>query len=194
MQGRIFKIFFVLLLVILPGVLDAQSALININTAGSTELETLNGIGPAKAQAIIVYRSTNGPFQTIEDIQNVSGIGPVTFNNIKDFITVGDVNVPEEDEEETTTTTNTSTSSGDSNSSVHYSSGPLSAKKSSAAGVALSAGRDRLGSVGSPLEFMVDTDMGYTRSSIFKWNFGDGSEGAGDVLNHTYEYPGARVR
>ncbi len=63
--------------------------LININTGAQADLETLNGVGPATALKIIAYREENGPFATIEDIVNVSGIGPATFEKIKDFITVG---------------------------------------------------------------------------------------------------------
>lgn len=61
---------------------------ININKANETELQTIPGIGPSKAKAIIEYREQNGPFQQIEDIQNVSGIGEKTFEKLKDFITV----------------------------------------------------------------------------------------------------------
>lgn len=61
---------------------------IDINTADATQFETLPGIGPTRAQAIIEYRNTHGPFQTIEDIQNVSGIGPATFENLKNHIFV----------------------------------------------------------------------------------------------------------
>lgn len=61
---------------------------ININTASQGELESLSGIGPVRAKAVIEYRLEHGPFREIEDIQNVSGIGPVTFENIKFFITV----------------------------------------------------------------------------------------------------------
>lgn len=61
---------------------------ININAASKESLETLPGIGPAKAIAIISYREQNGPFGKIEDIQKVSGIGPATFNQIKDLIIV----------------------------------------------------------------------------------------------------------
>lgn len=62
--------------------------LININTATQAELESLPGIGPALAQRVIAYREANGPFQSIEDIMKVSGIGPKTFEKIKDLITV----------------------------------------------------------------------------------------------------------
>ncbi len=61
---------------------------ININTAKQSELESLSGIGPVLAQAIIQYRLENGPFKEIEAIQEVSGIGPVTFEKIKPYITV----------------------------------------------------------------------------------------------------------
>lgn len=64
------------------------SAKVNINTATSEQLQTLNGIGPSKANAIIDYREKVRRFSKIEDILNVSGIGEATFNNIKDKITV----------------------------------------------------------------------------------------------------------
>lgn len=61
---------------------------ININTASADELDLLPGIGPSKAQAIIDYRKKNGPFHSLVEIQNVSGIGPKTFEKLKDLITV----------------------------------------------------------------------------------------------------------
>lgn len=61
---------------------------VNINTAKQTELETLPGIGPSTAQKIIDYRTKNGKFQSIEDIQNVKGIGDGKFEEIKDIICV----------------------------------------------------------------------------------------------------------
>jgi competence protein ComEA len=61
---------------------------VNINTATAEELESLPGIGEVTAQRIIDYREANGPFETIEDIQNVSGIGPKTFEGMRDLITV----------------------------------------------------------------------------------------------------------
>ncbi|HNB39919.1 MAG TPA: ComEA family DNA-binding protein [Anaerolineales bacterium] len=77
---------------VLPGATEASSSgssqdLININTASVEELDSLPGIGPTIAQRIIDYRDENGPFQTIEDILNVSGVGPSTFDQIKDLIT-----------------------------------------------------------------------------------------------------------
>jgi competence protein ComEA len=64
-----------------------ESELVNINTASVEELDKLPGIGPTIAQRIVDYRTENGPFSVIEDILNVSGVGPSTFDNIKDFIT-----------------------------------------------------------------------------------------------------------
>lgn len=61
---------------------------ININNATQIELERIAGIGPVIAKAIIQYRQENGPFEKIEDIQKVSGIGPDTFEKIKPRITI----------------------------------------------------------------------------------------------------------
>lgn len=61
---------------------------VNINTADSETLQTLDGIGEAKAKAIIEYRNKNGDFKNIEDIKNVSGIGDSVYEKIKENITV----------------------------------------------------------------------------------------------------------
>ena len=60
---------------------------ININTADETMLSQLKGIGAAKAKAIVEYREAR-PFETIEDIMKVSGIGEKTYEGIKDSIVV----------------------------------------------------------------------------------------------------------
>ena len=56
---------------------------VNVNTATQAQLETLHGIGPGKAKAIIDYRTKNGPFKSIADIDKVPGIGPGTMKHIK---------------------------------------------------------------------------------------------------------------
>ena len=72
-----------------PGGGGSAGALVDINAATAAELETLPRIGPTMAQRIIAYREANGPFAAIEDIQDVPGIGPATFEGLKDLITVG---------------------------------------------------------------------------------------------------------
>jgi len=72
-----------------PEIATATTELIDINTASNAELDTLPGIGPTTAQKIIDYREQNGPFVNTEDIINISGIGPGTYERIKDLITVG---------------------------------------------------------------------------------------------------------
>ena len=62
--------------------------LVNINTADSAELQTLSGIGVAKAQAIISYREANGGFARLEDLMKVDGIGEATFQKLKSAITL----------------------------------------------------------------------------------------------------------
>jgi len=61
---------------------------VNINTANQTELQVLPGVGPAIAQRIIDHREANGPFRIIEEITDVSGIGPARFADIRDLIVV----------------------------------------------------------------------------------------------------------
>nr|WP_076387893.1 helix-hairpin-helix domain-containing protein [Vaginimicrobium propionicum] len=64
------------------------SSKINLNTATQSQLETLPGVGPATAQAIINYRDTNGTFSDITQLQNVDGIGAKTFAKLSGLVTV----------------------------------------------------------------------------------------------------------
>lgn len=66
----------------------ADSQRVNINTAGLSELTSLNGIGPGKAQAILDYREEHGGFSSIEEIKQVGGIGETIYDKIKAHIEV----------------------------------------------------------------------------------------------------------
>jgi len=70
------------------GTAASTSPLVNINAATTAELETLPDIGPATAQAIVEYRETYGLFEAVEDVMEVPGIGPTTFEKIQGRITV----------------------------------------------------------------------------------------------------------
>lgn len=70
-----------------PSRLPAMGGKVNINTADAAALESLPGIGPALAQRIIEYRQAHGPFERIEDVMDVSGIGTATFEGMEDLIT-----------------------------------------------------------------------------------------------------------
>jgi competence protein ComEA len=90
MKKRTFKLAMCILLIsmlVAPAFLMAAEK-INLNTATLEELMTLDRIGPKYAQRIIDYRDTYGPFEKIEDIMKVKGIGPKTFEANKDKITV----------------------------------------------------------------------------------------------------------
>ena len=64
-------------------------AAVDINTATQAELEALQGIGPAKAKAIVEHREKNGLFASTEGLIEVDGIGPGTMKQLRDSITVG---------------------------------------------------------------------------------------------------------
>ncbi len=65
-----------------------HSAFININRATAGQLDSLDGIGPVIAKRIVEYRTLNGPFISIEDLQKVSGIGVAKFEQIKSKLRV----------------------------------------------------------------------------------------------------------
>ena len=66
----------------------SSSGVININTATAEELDSLPGIGPSTAAAIVEDRERNGPFASPEDLMRVSGIGEGKFSKLKDQIRV----------------------------------------------------------------------------------------------------------
>ncbi|GEM_PF-603404 len=71
-----------------PGSLSGP---VDINTAGADELQSVKGIGSVKAAAIIKFRTQNGPFTDIAQIKKVKGIGPATFEKIREQITIGEI-------------------------------------------------------------------------------------------------------
>ncbi|MBS1401793.1 MAG: helix-hairpin-helix domain-containing protein [Oscillospiraceae bacterium] len=70
----------------------AEPERININTATAAELESLPGIGPKLAARIVDYRAANGPFQSPEELMNVSGIGEKTYAGLAEQIIAGTAN------------------------------------------------------------------------------------------------------
>lgn len=69
-------------------------AAVNVNTADKAQLESLKGIGPVKAQAIIDYRAQHGPFRSLEDLDKVPGIGKATLEKIKDDVSFSGASAP----------------------------------------------------------------------------------------------------
>jgi competence protein ComEA len=65
-----------------------KGALVNINTADEATLETLNGVGPVLGAAIIQYRTEHGPFASVDQLDEVSGIGPATLEDLRSQVTV----------------------------------------------------------------------------------------------------------
>ncbi len=78
--------------VLLPTFLDAEEEddMVNLNTASAEELTSLPGIGEVLAARIVAYREEHGPFQTLDDLMQVSGIGSKVVEEIRDRATLKD--------------------------------------------------------------------------------------------------------
>jgi competence protein ComEA len=70
------------------GMSSATDGKVHVNTASAEELETLNGIGKAKAEAILKYREEHGKFQSVEDLKEVPGIGESTIDRFREQVVV----------------------------------------------------------------------------------------------------------
>ena len=160
----------------------------------SSENAVTKTISTGSANKNFRYRdSTKGTFTlTVKATGRTSG----EVWNANQIITISDSasasTTTETTTEESSTANSTSVNQSSSSSglsSSHYGAVSLSSLKT-LPGFEVSAGRDRLGVAGSPLEFEVETNLEYKNNSVFVWNFGDGSEGVGDVVSHTYLYPG----
>lgn len=64
-------------------------AVVDLNTANQAQLESIKGIGPSKAKAIMDYRAKNGPFKSVDDLDKVKGFGKKTIDKMRAEVTVG---------------------------------------------------------------------------------------------------------
>ncbi len=68
--------------------INLACAAVNINTAAPGELDGVKGIGPSKAQAIVDYRTKNGPFKSLDDLKNVKGFGEKSIAKLKGELSI----------------------------------------------------------------------------------------------------------
>jgi competence protein ComEA len=67
---------------------SAAGVMVNLNAASQSELEELPGVGPVTAAAILQWRTDNGPFTSVDELLEVSGIGDATLAEIAPFVTL----------------------------------------------------------------------------------------------------------
>jgi hypothetical protein len=139
--------------------------------------------------------STLGTYILQANIYSEKG-GPVIFSTQQQIIVAinSATTTPVVDQTpnntEQTSSNNTTTQTG--NTSVHYSSIPLSNVIPEIA-YKVGAGRSRLGTVGTPIEFRGESNADFSGFTNYKWSFGDGAIGYGHIISHSYAYPGDYV-
>lgn len=82
------KALFLAIVMVLGVSLNVMAA-VDLNTASATELESIKGVGPAKAQAIVEYRKANGGFKSVDDLGNVKGFGKKSIDKLRGEVSVG---------------------------------------------------------------------------------------------------------
>ncbi len=159
------------------------TGLVNINTADGTTLETLPHIGQTLANRIIAYRTQNGLFATIEDLQKVSGIGSGSnYADIAPLITVSDASAPVLAAASTTDSTSATPPQGSATAYVP----PPSTLSVQVDGVDVATLEVPL-----QLSAQVTAKNGIVDSSArILWSFGDGSRAEGSAIEKTYRYAG----
>lgn len=183
-----------------------SSELININTASATTLQELHGVGPTISGRIVEYRENNDGFQTIEEIQNVKGIGSGTFEDIKDRITVenessndetdGSNNSSSQDEsDEDTASDDTSDQNEEQNDDEqieHSGSGGKSVELKEDTLVLSLSHTPQVVMENSPVVFHAHGTINGERShsAQYEWNTGDGHRAFGEQYTHVYHHPG----
>ncbi|MEX1026556.1 MAG: helix-hairpin-helix domain-containing protein [Candidatus Paceibacterota bacterium] len=177
---------------------------ININTAGAERLQELTGIGEVISGRIVTYRQDNGSFGTLDEITKVKGIGPATFEDIRDHITihgssgggaggaVGDTRSTNEPVEESNQNEEFEESSGSSSSgggTDEYESklpSPLAVTVDVSPPVIVA---------GAPVMFTAEAriEEGEANTASFTWSLGDGARVQGAPVTYTYARAGTYV-
>lgn len=86
---RCLRFLFLSLILTLSGTAAAADT-IDINQADREQLMQIDGIGAAKAAAIVEYREQNGPFESVDQLTEVNGVGDATLENNRDMLTAGE--------------------------------------------------------------------------------------------------------
>lgn len=80
-----------LLMLLLAGFMSLPAwGAVDLNTATQSELESVKGLGPAKAKAILEYREKHGAFKSLDDLTQVKGFGKASVAKLKDELTVAE--------------------------------------------------------------------------------------------------------
>ena len=96
-----------LVLVMLVAFSGVAVAAVNINTATKEELTSIKGVGEKRAQDIIDYRTKNGPFKTVDDLEKIPGVGPGLMKRIRSQVSTSGKTVIDMPAQKTSTTTKT---------------------------------------------------------------------------------------